>query len=242
MMLSRLGPPLRAVRRRASRSTSNSASISATLVSLPQRHPLAFGVVVSACKTAAADYIAQTVIERREQVDRRRNFIFFLWGAGYLGGVQYFVYVQLFARTLFPSAAAFAAKPLPAKLADIPGQRIMLSQVALDQFVHHPAVLFPCFYTMKEFVEGGGEIGSQMVSKALVNYQRNLVEDCLVCWKVWIPTFIINFSFCPLWARVPFVAVVSMGFMTYFSVLRGAPQSLPPAPGYPNLPSDESTL
>ena len=216
------------------RACSSSSSSTAThLLDLPRRRPFAFGVTVSAVKTAAADYIAQTVIERREQLDRRRSLLFFLWGAGYLGGVQYFVYVHLFTRLLFPSAAAFAAKPLRAKLADPAGIRTMLSQVGLDQFVHHPFVLFPCFYTVKEFVQSGGGGGGgggggppspeRIVASAMRKYQQNLREDCLVCWKIWVPTFVVNFSFCPIWARVPFVAVVSFGFMTYWSLLRGEP-------------------
>ena len=60
---------------------------------------------------------------------------------------------------------------------------------------------------------------------ALAKYRENAWEDLRVCWGVWVPAFLINFSVCPLWARVPFVATVSFGFTTYFSFLRGAPQS-----------------
>ena len=197
---------------------------SSSVLRLPQRYPFAFGVAISSAKTGAADYMAQTVIKRRERFDYRRSLVFFLWGAGYLGMVQYFLYVQVFARTLFPSAAAFAAKPLREKLADRRGQVVMLSQVGIDQFLHHPFVLFPCFYSVKELVESKGERPlNQVVSTALHKYRKNLWEDCLVCWRVWVPTFVINFSFCPLWARVPFVACISFGFTTYWSFLRGNP-------------------
>jgi hypothetical protein len=40
----------------------------------------------------------------------------------------------------------------------------------------------------------------------------------LVTWQVWVPVFTVNFSVCPLWLRVPFVAVVSFGFTMYWSV------------------------
>ena len=53
-----------------------------------------------------------------------------------------------------------------------------------------------------------------------------VAEDLRVCWCTWIPAFLFNFSVCPLWARIPFVATVSMGFTTYFSFLRGRPQEL----------------
>eukprot|EP01043_Picozoa_sp_COSAG02_P043135 COSAG02_NODE_3731_length_6312_cov_32.691453_5_plen_83_part_00 len=40
----------------------------------------------------------------------------------------------------------------------------------------------------------------------------------LVTWQVWVPVFTVNFSVCPLWLRVPFVAVASFGFTMYWSV------------------------
>eukprot|EP00439_Symbiodinium_sp_Y106_P023927 s2608_g2.t3 len=120
-----------------------------------RKHPFLFGVAVSALKTSASDLMAQKVVERREEVDWRRNFIFFTWGLMYLGGVQYFIYVHLFARRWFPMAEAFAAKPWRAKLADRVGQRNVLAQVFFDQFVHHPFLLYPAFYQVKELIEGG---------------------------------------------------------------------------------------
>ena len=54
---------------------------------IAQRYPFAFGVGVSAVKTSAADYLAQTVVEGKKDIDKRRNFLFFCWGAAYLGGV-----------------------------------------------------------------------------------------------------------------------------------------------------------
>ena len=75
-----------------------------------KKFPFAFGVGVAAAKTSAADYLAQTVVEGKKEVDWRRNGLFFVWGAGYLGGVQYFVYVHLFSRVLFPSAQLFVGQ------------------------------------------------------------------------------------------------------------------------------------
>jgi hypothetical protein len=65
-------------------------------------------------------------------------------------------------------------------------------QVALDQFVHHPFVLFPCFYAVKESIEmrGGSKAGgglADVLRTALGKYRTNMVEDCLVCWKVHAP-------------------------------------------------------
>jgi len=195
----------------------------ASLRSIPPRYPFAFGVGVSCVKTGAADALVQTVVERKEEFDYRRNAIFLLWGAVYLGGVQYFVYNTLFTRVLFPSAGKFVAKPFRQKLADTAGQVTVVKQVFLDQFVHHPFVLFPAFYTTKQFMEDGKFDGST-VPIALQKYAQNYQADLLACWTTWVPAFLVNFSICPLWARVPFVAVISFGFTAYMSATRGAPQ------------------
>ncbi|CAJ1351249.1 unnamed protein product, partial [Effrenium voratum] len=100
----------------------------AALSRIGRKHPFLFGVAVSAIKTSGSDVMAQKVVERREEVDLRRNLIFFTWGLLYLGGVQYFIYVHLFARRWFPDAMAFAAKGWRAKLADKAGQRTVVKQ------------------------------------------------------------------------------------------------------------------
>eukprot|EP00929_Paragymnodinium_shiwhaense_P079500 TRINITY_DN4139_c0_g2_i1.p1 TRINITY_DN4139_c0_g2~~TRINITY_DN4139_c0_g2_i1.p1 ORF type:complete len:225 (+),score=37.01 TRINITY_DN4139_c0_g2_i1:173-847(+) len=197
------------------------------LLSFPARRPIVFGVGISALKTSAADTFVQLYIEEKKELDWRRSAVFFAWGAGYLGGVQYFIYVKLFARTLFPCAASFVAKPLRQRLADKAGQLVVLKQVGLDQFIHHPFFLFPCFYCVKEVIEGDGQFSPKVVSTALQKYYNNMTEDCLVCWKTWVPAFLFNFSVCPLWARIPFVSFISLGFTAYLSFLRGARQELP---------------
>lgn len=203
-------------------------SLVSRLTALPRSHPFAFGVGISCAKTVAADATAQLYVEGRETLDRRRSAVFAVWGACYLGGVQYFIYVTLFARYLFPSAAKFVAKPVAERLADRAGQLTVLKQVALDQFVHHPFVLFPTFYCVKESIEQH-TFNARVARTALAKYRTNAVEDLKACWGTWVPAFLFNFSINPLWARIPFVAVVSFGFTTYMSFLRGKPQTLPSA-------------
>jgi hypothetical protein len=95
---------------------------------VPMRYPFYFGVGLSCVKTSFSDLLVQKVVERREEVDWRRNAAFASFGFFYLGMVQYAMYVPLFGR-LFPGAAAFAAKPIAAKLRDGKGMFMMLSQV-----------------------------------------------------------------------------------------------------------------
>lgn len=214
---------LRGVRARGARSApmaSGAARAFAALAGFGKRHPVLFGCGISAFKTSSSDYVAQMYVEKRDHLDLRRNFVFFSWGLLYLGGVQYFIYVQLFTKRLFPSAAAFASKSFREKLADKMGQKVVLQQVFLDQFVHHPFMLFPAFYQVKEFIEGGRPMDG------LRKCWANWFEDCKVCWSIWVPAFLVNFSVCPTWMRVPFVAVVSFGFTIIFSSLRGEPQKL----------------
>jgi len=193
----------------------------AAIARLGQRHPVIFGCTISAAKTGASDYVAQKYVEGRETLDRRRNSVFVSWGLLYLGGVQYFIYVKLFTKHLFPTASAFVAKPFRDKLADRAGQAVVLKQVFLDQFIHHPFFLFPAFYQVKEFIEGGTP------SEAFTKFRKNWLEDLKVCWSVWVPTFLFNFSFCPTWMRVPFVAAVSFGFTIILSTMRGEREETP---------------
>ena len=104
---------------------------------------------------------------------------------------------------------------------------VVLKQLGIDQFLHHPFVVFPTFYCVKEFIERGS-LTQETVPVALQKYRNNFFQDCQICWQVWIPANFINFAVCPPWMRVPFVAGVSFGFTTYFSFLRGAPQSSEP--------------
>ena len=49
---------------------------------------------------------------------------------------------------------------------DTEGQRVVLAQVALDQFVHHPLLYFPAFYCLKEGMESGDPLrGLQLYSE-----------------------------------------------------------------------------
>jgi len=184
------------------------------LARVARTHPFKFGCVFSCAKTSFSDWLVQTAVERRERVDWRRNGTFALFGLVYLGGVQYTLYVPIFSR-LFPAAEAFAAAPVAAKLADFAGQRRMLAQVVLDQFVHHPLAYFPCFYAIKELVNGGSPMDG------VRKYQKNMSEDLVALWKIWVPSTIINFTFMPMYLRIPWVATTSLVWTCILSAMRG---------------------
>mmetsp|Transcript_23691 Transcript_23691/g.53466 ORF Transcript_23691/g.53466 Transcript_23691/m.53466 type:complete len:219 (+) Transcript_23691:221-877(+) len=91
----------------------------------------------------------------------------------------------------------------------------MMGQVFLDQCVHHPLLYFPVFYSLKEVVGGG------TVSDGLAKYQKNWKEDLVACWKVWVPATSFNFTFSPMYLRIPVVATTSMLWTCILSAMRG---------------------
>lgn len=183
---------------------------------IPARYPFAFGVILSGFKTSFSDLLVQKVVERREKVDWKRNAAFAAFGFVYLGGVQYTLYVPVFGR-LFPKAAAFAAKPLAQKVRDARGMMHLFAQTFLDQCVHHPLMYFPAFYMTKEVVMQD----KPDIVRVLTDYQKNMKEDLLALWKIWVPATMFNFAFMPMHLRIPFVAGVSLLWTCVLSAMRG---------------------
>ena len=183
---------------------------------VPVKYPMAFGIVLSGSKTSFSDLLVQKVVERREEIDWRRNAAFASFGFFYLGGVQYTLYVTIFGR-MFPNAASFAAKPLAQKLTDVKGMASLFGQVFLDQCVHHPLMYFPVFYCTKEIVMAD----KPDIMKVLTEYQKNMSEDLSALWKIWIPCTLFNFAFMPMHLRIPFVAGVSLVWTCVLSTMRG---------------------
>ena len=186
-----------------------------------KRHPVVFGSVLAALKTGGADYFVQRCFEERDHADVQwaRVAAFTLFGAGYLGCVQYFVYVRAFTRVLFPRAKAFLDMPVRARLRDARGLRDSLGQVALDSFVHAPFMYFPAFYACKGAVEARGAPGC--IDAGIAKWRANLWDDMLEYWKVWSPAQLVNFTLLPGHMRIPFIAAVSLFWTVLLSLARG---------------------
>jgi hypothetical protein len=186
-----------------------------------------FGSLVGGVKTGFADWFVQVFVEKKDMCDVnwKRIQAFLLFGFIYLGLFQYFVYVPVFTRALFPKAEAFVTQSLRSKLADRAGQKIVMKQVALDLFVHEPFFYLLSFYVVKGWVMSGG--GSRtgadpnFFRKSVAQWWRNLPTDMVAVVKVWGPAFAFIFSFCPLWARVPTTAAVSLIWTMILSQMRG---------------------
>jgi len=187
---------------------------------LAKRHPLGFAVGYGGAKTVAADALVQTCIERVDRFDPRRSAVFLLFGCVQVGFVQYQVFVNGMVR-LFPSAATFAALPLAAKLRDVAGLRNVGLQVILDQFVYHPLMYFPVFYTCKELVQGSASSPAHTVGNALRRYVPNAIDDLKALWKIFIPVSIFQFSVVPLHLRVPTHATAGFIWCAILSGMHG---------------------
>ena len=59
------------------------------------------------------------------------------------------------------------------------------------------------------------------IARTLATYRANLQEDLLALWKVWVPGTLINFAFMPMYARIPFVACISLLWTCILSTMRG---------------------
>lgn len=197
------------------------------LIHIAKTYPFQFGVVFSGIKTSVSDLIVQLAIEQRQQIDWRRNAAFAAFGFGYLGVVQYTLYVPVFGR-IFPKTAEFAAKSLRDKAVDVRGQAAVLAQVFLDQCVHHPFAYYPAFYLTKEFVTSGGKPD---VDSALSTWRHNFWPDLYALWQVWVPATLFNFTFSPMWMRIPVVASTSLLWTMILSAMRGAAKTAPQQSG-----------
>mmetsp|Transcript_15097 Transcript_15097/g.23015 ORF Transcript_15097/g.23015 Transcript_15097/m.23015 type:complete len:423 (-) Transcript_15097:321-1589(-) len=186
------------------------------LSSIPAQNPFTFGVGISCVKTCFSDILVQKAVERREKIDWKRNMAFGCFGFFYLGMVQYGLYVTAFGR-LFPNASKFAAKSLNQKIKDTKGMMQVGMQVFLDQCIHHPFMYFPAFYCTKELVMSE----KPDLMNALSTYGENMKDDLVALWKIWVPAMALNFSFMPMYARIPFAAGVSLIWTCILSSMRG---------------------
>eukprot|EP00940_MAST-03C_sp_MAST-3C-sp2_P003603 g3603.t1 len=184
-----------------------------------------FGASFTCMKTCGADYFVQTYVEGKEieDVDWRRTATFAVFGFGYMGIAQYFLYVKLMAQTWFPRAASFAKKPIREKLKDKQGLKDLVSQVAIDQIAHIPFVFYPCYYLTKSMIMDRpvGHEADTAVQLAYNKWKTNFLDDVKTSWTIWIPCNFVNFGLMPMHLRVPFMAVCSFGFCVVLSVMRG---------------------
>eukprot|EP00966_Prymnesium_polylepis_P095020 2200071-Prymnesium_polylepis.1 len=132
--------------------SSASTPAKSSLVAWCEANPMKLGIGIATVKTQVADLLTQTALEGKafKDIDWRRNVVFTIFGFGYFGCAQYYLYVNLFSRW-FAGAARFVNQPLSAKLRDYAGQRAAAAQILFDLLIH-PQWVFPMYYTLKQAV------------------------------------------------------------------------------------------
>ncbi len=170
--------------------------------------PFTTGFITTGVKTTAADLFAQLVVEKKEKVDWRRNALFTTFGFCYLGGFQYWLY-----NVQFTKWCGFITKHA-GHLGSAPVKTF------IDQFLHHPMMYFPVFYSLKATVEGRPILQGE--DSALTRYRAEAVDCWQALWKLWVPCTLFNFTFMPRHLRIPFVAATSAVWTVTLSVMQGA--------------------
>merc|ERR1712176_1293789 len=114
-----------------------------------------FQLDIATTKTSAADLVVQTVAEGKSlsEVDWKRNGIFVVFGAVYLGGFQYWIMVTKY-RHWFPTMDAFGKMSFAEKLRYPAGMLDAAKMILYDVTIHLPMMYFPSYYAVKEFVGG----------------------------------------------------------------------------------------
>ena len=165
------------------------------------------------------------MIERKEEIDWMRNGVFVVFGATYLGGFQYWLQVNMFAKW-FPNMSRFANQSFSAKLRDTAGLIDTAKQVLFDVLIHLPFMYFPTFYAVKESVMGSSWSPMDWVVDGCTKYYNNFRKDFTAMFCLWAPADCIIFAV-PLWLRLPVRHVVSLGWTSYLSFLRGSKDPAP---------------
>ena len=176
--------------------------------SLAAQAPFPTGFITTGIKTTSADLFAQLVVEKREKVDWRRNALFTTFGFCYLGGFQYWLYNVQFTKWcgfITKNAGHLGSAPV---------------KTFIDQFLHHPMMYFPVFYSLKATVEGRPLIEGP--DSALSRYRAEAVDCWQALWKLWVPCTLFNFTFVPRHLRIPFVAATSFVWTITLSCMQGA--------------------
>lgn len=170
-----------------------------------QKHPFAVSLVSNTAKAVVADVVAQKVIEDRKELDLQRVGVFGLFGLTYLGGWQYCVFNKAFVSCEKMMTQTYKMSKL--------SQACVLT--FLDMGVHTPLMYYPAFYTIK------GHLHGTSFSQSMEQYKHNFVTDMIDICKLWVPVQIANFTFLPIYMRMPCITGVSFLWTMLLSFKRG---------------------
>ena len=98
------------------------------------------------------------------------------------------------------------------------GLKPVLTKALAVNFVCDPLLFFPLFYVTKEICNNG----EAPVTAGLSKYSQNYWTDWTASWSIWIPAHSAVFAVAPLHLRMPAIACVSFGYLSFLSCTRGA--------------------
>lgn len=170
-----------------------------------QKHPLLVSLVSNTAKAVVADVVAQKIIEKKKDLDFKRVGVFGLFGLGYLGGWQYCVFNKAFVKCEQIMTQTYKMTKLK--------QAAVLT--TLDMGVHTPLMYYPTFYAIKGYMQGIS------LNQSMEIYKNNFKADMVNICTLWIPVQIANFTFLPLYMRMPCITGVSFVWTMLLSFKRG---------------------
>jgi protein Mpv17 len=167
------------------------------------KRPFLFAGVITGTKTCLADLATQKYWEKKEQINWRRNLVFTIFGAGYLGVFQCFLYSRCFPKW-FPGKSLKSA----------------VCCTVFDQTINTGVWYYPLFYVIQDAIMLG-KVDENTVPDGLNRYRNNMYADMTNCWKLWIPAQLVNFTLVPVNFRSPYAAGISACWTCILSNLRG---------------------
>jgi len=135
------------------------------------KNPIATKAVTSAVLTLAGDLICQLVIDRVQELDLRRTFVFTFLGLALVGPTLHIWYLYL------------------SKLVTISGASGAIARLILDQFIFSP-IFIGIFMSLLVTLEG-------KPSLVVPKLKQEWLSSVLANWQLWIPFQFLNFYFVP---------------------------------------------
>ncbi|KAJ8600898.1 hypothetical protein CTAYLR_007000 [Chrysophaeum taylorii] len=165
--------------------------------------PLVTACVVAGAKNSVCDAVVQ-LCEQKQRFDFRRNATFAVFGVGWVGAGQYWLF-----NRIYPWVLPGLASRRPGSVAAV---------TLVDNLGHIPFVYLPVFYTVREVAHGNY---GEFLSVALGSWRHNFAEDVGLQAAIFVPAQVFNFAVNPPHLRVPFLVGVGVVWVSLLSHFRG---------------------
>lgn len=168
---------------------------------------------------------------QREVIDRRRLLAFTTFGMCIGGGPAYQFFGRFFDTMILPRCRDSKA-------------RQAVGLVASDMGGFMPFVYMPIFYSVREFVQCGGDddasaaaapgeieplasSAKRIVSSAMAKLREGVIDDLMWASLIMVPQDIMVVMYVPRHLKVPFIATTGFLWVLVLSARRGENKSTP---------------